>query len=253
MRSLATFFIKSFTDFLEIVSNLTNDDNFESYSFFIGLFKQISLNSIECVCMLVNSILNVFEVCSQTVQVQINLHQLRQGLIARCFSHCFLRLSVEIIFLKLFIIFERTFSSCWSVAQTRFVLSFLICRDVLNTWFWQAHPSLGSIVDLIDVFIGLRFLFLTENTAIIISASSSRNLYSSSYWLRVNDAVCFLITFDIRSSWINLDIERIFKLLLINLSLMLKTCFDVLRSTLSKSSSLTSRSCSLLLLRRGCW
>jgi hypothetical protein len=101
------------------------------------------------------------------------------------------------------------------------------------------------------MLIGLGFFFFTENATIIISASSSSNLYSSSYWLRVNDIVGLLIPFDIRSSWINFDIEGIFKLLLVDLPLVLKACLDVLRSTLC--SSITPRSCSLLLLRRRCW
>jgi hypothetical protein len=64
MRSLTALFVKTFTDFLEIIPNLTNNDKFEAYSFFIGFLKKISLNSIESVSMLVNSILNVFKVSS---------------------------------------------------------------------------------------------------------------------------------------------------------------------------------------------
>ena len=150
----------------------------------------------------------------------------------------------------LFIVSKWSFPFNWSINQTRFALSFLICSNVLNTRSWQTHPSPGPIILIVDRFIRLRFFFLTENATVIISACSSCNLYSSRNWLRVNDAVCFIITFNIRSSWINLDIEGIFKLLLVNLSLLLKASLDVLRSTLC--SSITARSCSLLLLGRRC-
>jgi hypothetical protein len=46
MRSLTALLIQPFTDFLEIIPNLTYDDKFKSYSFFIGFLKKVSLNSI---------------------------------------------------------------------------------------------------------------------------------------------------------------------------------------------------------------
>jgi len=204
--------------------------------------------------MLVNGVLYILKVGPQAVQVQIYLHKLWKSL-AACFLHGMILTSVLVLCLSILGCLLRLWA--YRLSLLGLFISKLMTH-ILGARSRQTRGATSASIVRSNVLRSrmlrwlLRFIFFTENTAVILSASCSSNSDSSSHKLRIDNPPLFSCI----GCWsrINFQIKGIFEFLTIFLSLLFQTCFYILGSPLRCwLPHTTSSDCSWLLLKRWSW
>ena len=168
--------------------------------------------------MLVYGILNILKIGPQTIQIQINLHQLWD-----CFGVW------TVCLLGFFLVLRRSWFLWWCRSLLLLAGKFVTRLSCHIFYAWPRHSTnivatSTSIIscNVLRSWMLLRRLlwlfFLAENAAIILSSCCSCNADTTCHKLRIYNSSFFPCTR--RRSRINLDIKRVFKFLSVLMPLL---------------------------------
>lgn len=222
-----------------------------TYSLFIGFLEEVKLNVIESARVLVNGVLDVLEVSPQAVQVQVDLHQLRNRLNAVSLGVGVLQcLLILRLVLRCSLFLRRALD--WLLGLPSLVTRLVSC--IPGAWALQTRgltPAsimrnnvLGSGMLRIRL---VRLFLLAKNTAVIFPACSPCNAHSTTHKLWI--IISSFISCSSCLCGVHLQVERVFEFLTVFLPLLLQASLDILGDCLATRTphASCSRGCCLLL------